>query len=232
MDQLGKVLIVEGSAVVRQLLEVLLSPHCAAVLSTKVSGEAKRLITEEEGLSLVLCNVLTPDGTGFDVLSHVQSLGSPKPEVVLLAVHPSSADRQRALEAGALGYLALPFSFRALRELLTKKPGWRRAASRRKAQPLARAALCEDAGDAPLVTWEVRNLSVSGALLKTHAPLAVGATMQLALELGNHVVRVTAEVVRVQEPSWANDSGVAVRFIEVGREERVLLQAFIAEKPS
>jgi hypothetical protein len=45
-------------------------------------------------------------------------------------------------------------------------------------------------------------------------------------------VRVTAEVVRVQEPSWANDSGVAVRFIEVGREERVLLQAFIAEKPS
>lgn len=229
MDRLGKVLIVEGSSVVRQLLEVLLSPHCAAVLSTDASGEAKRLIAEQDGLSLVLCNVLMPDGTGFDVLSHVQSLGSPKPEVVLLAVHPSSADRQRALEAGALGYLALPFSFRALRELLTKGPGWQRVASRRATRPLARAAVCEDAGNAPLVTWDVRNLSVSGALLKTHAPLPVGTTMQLALELGNHVVRVTAKVVRVQEPSWANDSGVAVRFVGIGREERTLLEAFIEE---
>jgi len=229
MDHLGKVLIVDGSVVVRQLLEVLLAPHCAAVLSTEASGEAKRLIAEQDDLSLVLCNMLTPDGTGFDVLSHVQSLGSPKPKVVLLAAHPSSADRQRALEAGALGYLAMPFSFRALRELLTQGPGWSRKAPRRTPRPLARAALCEDAGNAPLVAWEVRDLSVSGALLKTHAPLALGTKIELALELGNHVVRIASEVVRVQEPSWADDGGVAVRFIDVCREERTLLEAFIAE---
>jgi hypothetical protein len=65
------------------------------------------------------------------------------------------------------------------------------------------------------------DISVSGAFLETESPIRLGAMLDLDLEFdGQATVHVTAEVVRVQEPSWRRPGGVGVKFIKCSRRSK------------
>jgi len=228
MDVLSKVLVVDESAIFRNLMRVLLSPYAGSVLSAEGRRDACERIAEHADISLVLSDVCLHDGDGFAILSHVRELAEPRPRVLLLTKHPSEDDAKRAVGLGALGYLTKPITLQEIRRactngnLIPRRP-------RTKRPSFGKALLIEPAGehDAPLA-FEIHDLSVSGAFLETQGPIPVGTEVQLALILGDETVAVRARVVRIQEPSWANVAGVGIRFDELPDALRRSLEARIA----
>jgi CheY-like chemotaxis protein len=214
MVTLAKVLVVDGSETFRQLMQVLLSPYAGHVLTARGLGEACARIAEHADTSLVLSDVRLPDGDGFAVLARVCELAEPKPRVLLLSTHPNPGDEQRAVALGALGYLCKPITLQDIRRACKAGNLIPRQPPVRARRPSVGTALLIEPGadrDASL-SFEIRDLSVSGAFLATHGPVPVGTELQLALRLAGESLDVKARVVRIQEPSWASEAGVGVRF--------------------
>ncbi len=79
-----------------------------------------------------------------------------------------------------------------------------------------------------------RNLSESGILLRTAAPLLVGTAVQLDLALpGERTrLRLAAEVVRHALPEQEGIHGMGLRFVELRDAQRLALRRFIHERLS
>jgi CheY-like chemotaxis protein len=135
MARLGRLLVVDDSAVVRELLSVVFAPHCHSVVTAASAMKAIDALREDRGFDLVLCDVATPEGNGFDVLEYVASRETSMPGVVLVTARPREEDARRARELGALGYMAKPVSLRSLLAVLRQaghdwdpmRPGRRRS---------------------------------------------------------------------------------------------------------
>ncbi len=76
--------------------------------------------------------------------------------------------------------------------------------------------------------WGIRDVSISGAFLETHAPIPVGSELELALVFGTAVIHVTARVVRVQEPAWGQVGGVGIAFTRLRGDSRQFLESYVA----
>ncbi len=232
---LSKVLVVDGSAAFRESLETILKYHCEEVLITSGCREGEQKIAEHPDLSLVISDVVLPDGDGFEVLEYVASLDDAKPQVILLSGRRVEEDARRAVDAGAIGCLAKPVSFREISRLLrqTQASGIATRAVRRKS--LGKALLIDPRTKAAPrreershLAWDIRDVSITGAFLETTGPVPVGTRLDLALLFfGTVTVRVGAEVVRLQEPSWAHVGGVAVVFKDFDEGSKELLEGYI-----
>lgn len=227
MITLAKVLVVDGSETFRQLMQVLLSPYAGRVLAARGLHDACAQITEHADTSLVLSDVRLPDGDGFAILSRVRELAEPRPRVLLLSTRPNPDDEQRAGALGALGYLCKPITLQDIRRACKDGNLVPRVRARR---PSVGKALLMDPGASrgASLAFEIHDLSVSGAFLATHGPVPVGTELRLSLMLGDESLDVTARVVRIQEPSWANVAGVGVRFDDLPDAARRWLAARIA----
>jgi hypothetical protein len=74
----------------------------------------------------------------------------------------------------------------------------------------------------------VVNLSATGALLATAAPIALGSTLLMWLVLDRHAIPTHARVVRVQEPGWGVAAGCGVIFQYDSDENRRFVERFVA----
>ena len=234
--RLSKVLVVDGSVALRQSLETILSAHCEEVLTASGCREGKQKVAEHPDLSLVLSDVVLPDGDGFEVLEYVASLDEAKPQVILLSGRRMEEDATRAVEAGAIGFLAKPISFRDISRVLrqTERATWNAARAVRR-RSLGSAFLIDSRTKADPrreelshLAWDIRDVSINGAFLETNGPVPVGTRLDLALLFfGTVMARVRAEVVRLQEPSWAHVGGVAVVFKDFDEGSKELLEGYI-----
>jgi CheY-like chemotaxis protein len=228
MEILRKVLVVDESAIFRDLLRVMLSPYAGSVLSAAGRRDACERIAEHADISLVLSDVCLRDGDGFALLSHVREIAEPKPRVLLLTTHPSEDDAKRAAALGALAYLPKPTTLRDIRRACANgKLVPRRPPLRARRPSFGKALLIGPDDESAPLAFEIHDLSVSGAFLETQGPVPVGTEIQLALVLGGETLDVRARVVRIQEPSWANVAGVGVRFDELPDAARRSLEARI-----
>ena len=184
---------------------------------------------------VVICDVSLSNGDGFGLLDDVAALGEDRPGVILVAGQPMPDEERRALEKGAVGYLEKPIAFRDIAGVVKRRiHGVEQRALRRR--PGGRACLLgvgdhiglPDAGQ-PQILWYARDVSITGAFLETESPLPVSAKLDLALEFGDIRIRVTAMVVRVQEPSWGCGGGLGVSFLDYGDSAMEALQAFVTE---
>ena len=233
MLRLSKVLVVDGSVAFRESLETMLSYHCEEVFTASGCRQGKQKVAEHPDLSLVLSDVVLPDGDGFEVLEYVASLDDPKPQVILLSGRRVEEDTTRALDAGAIGCLAKPIWFRDISRVLKQTQGatWNAARTVRR-RTLGNAYLVDPGTKADPrrdefshLAWEIRDVSITGAFLETKGPFPVGTRLDLALLfVGTALVRVRAEVVRLQEPSWAHVGGVAVVFKDFDEGSKELLE--------
>ena len=77
----------------------------------------------------------------------------------------------------------------------------------------------------------ISNLSVSGALLETPGEIPIGRLLDLELRLEDgQVARVTAQVVRVQQPDWGLIGGVGVKFIRYGPGAHDALERYMDDE--
>ncbi len=231
----SRVLVVSGSSVFRDLLRLILDPHSGEVLVAADRREGRDRLARHGPLDVVICDVSQSSGDGFGLLGDVAALGDARPPVILVASQPVADEERRALELGAAGYLEKPIAFRDIAGLVKQRTtGVEERAPRRR--PGGRVCLIgvgdqidlPDAGQ-PQILWYARDVSVTGAFLETDSPLPISAKLDLAVEIGDVRIRVTAMVVRVQEPSWGCGGGLGVSFLDYGDSAMEALQAFVTE---
>ena len=108
----GPILIVEAVPNVLELLEVTLRFKGYAVLTARNGEEALDVISRQRPV-LIITDILMPDGDGWSAIAEVRRL---QPETRILAMSggaremPARAVLRIAQRAGALGFLAKPFS--------------------------------------------------------------------------------------------------------------------------
>ncbi|MGE7959876.1 sigma-54-dependent transcriptional regulator [Pseudomonas sp. NPDC089530] len=116
MSPRQKVLIVDGDPGVREYLEISLGRMQRHTRSARTLGEARRWL-EREGFDLCLSDLHLPDGTGLELLEHIQHQQLPMPLAILSASTRQETAAQ-ALQAGAIDVLSKPVALARLRELL------------------------------------------------------------------------------------------------------------------
>jgi CheY-like chemotaxis protein len=229
MDGVGSILVVDASATARETLRTLLAPHCRRVVTATSAREATEILERDDSLGLVLCDAVLPEQSGFDVLRFVRELAGRKPEVVLVSPWWIPADAQRAENEGALGYLVRPISLRDIARLWKmrnlKEQGLPPRTERR---PLAKVWLLDPfERGRTVLSWDLYDISTSGAFIETRGPLLIGSELHLEIIFGKESVRATARVVRVQEPCWMHVGGVGVVFTEIDAASRRVLEDIV-----
>ncbi|MDH3520800.1 MAG: response regulator [Myxococcales bacterium] len=232
--RLSKVLVVDDSAILRDMLRLCLAAHADRVLTATTAREGENRIAEHCDIDLVIAETLLPDGDGFRLLACVNSLEAPKPRVILTAVDASEEDADRALQMGAIGYLAKPIALRDVAAILKQHRGEWSGVRRPRRRSHGKACVLDRIRTAtrqrsspPQLFWYLRDVGETGAFLETESPIPVGTRFDLELEVGSAKVLVSAKVVRVQEPVWGNAGGVGVHFTDFGADARTYLNQYI-----
>jgi CheY-like chemotaxis protein len=228
--ELDTVLIVDGSPVARPLLARLLRSYCREIVELGSTEEAKLALSRHSDVSLVMVDTRV-GGDGLELLEYIARSAVERPPVIVLTAHPDLEEETRASLLGAIGYLAKPVS---LREILRTLRGFERpfapALPRVRAEAVAQAVVVDPQTKIEEIAWDVWDMSASGALVSSHAPIPAGTRLQLRIQLGDEVVPVEAEVVRAQEPSWGLVPGIGVVFHFEDAQQQEALERFIESK--
>ncbi len=110
MSQNETILVVEDEPAIAESVGYALRKSGYVALTATDLGSARSLT---EGVSLVLLDLMLPDGSGRDLLAEMRASGRTTP-VIVLSSRDSEEDRVEALEAGADDYVTKPFSPREI----------------------------------------------------------------------------------------------------------------------
>lgn len=132
--------------------------ECATAPST---ARAQDLL-DARSFDLLVLDVMTPTGSGVDLVKRIRAAGNAVP-VILLTALGDEEDRIRGLEAGADDYVTKPFSPREL--ALRAQAVVRRAAPARADRTLEAGALAIDA-ERRAATWRGAPLQLSPTELR------------------------------------------------------------------
>lgn len=121
-----RVLLVEDDASIRRFVELALDEHAIELLQAPTLAAA-RAVLQGGPVALVLCDLMLPDGSGFDLLREPAAQG---PRRVAFSAGVSAAQHQLLQQAGVHAVLRKPV---ALGELLacveTELAAWAEAAA-------------------------------------------------------------------------------------------------------
>jgi CheY-like chemotaxis protein len=225
---IGSLLVVDDSLVMREMLRTLLAVHCEAVHTAGSFAEALHELRWHGDLDLVLCDVALPDGDGLALLE-AEGASCPERRWILMTARPDPGGQERARALGAIEYLSKPVGFRDIARAL-RGYGHGRSGRGLPRTPLRLpASLVDPEGrNGPLVSLELLDVSASGAFLATPGPVPLGTRLRLQLALPAGPVRITARVVRVQEPAWGCCGGVGIRFEPASDSTAAALAAFLS----
>lgn len=118
-----KILVIDDDAVQRALLAAVFRKQGMEVLQA-ANGERGILLAGNERPDLIVSDVNMPDMDGFAVLENLRSepITATTP-FILIAANPNVADRHRARESGANGYLPKPVAISDLQALVNAQIG-------------------------------------------------------------------------------------------------------------
>jgi FixJ family two-component response regulator len=105
---LSVISVVDDDASVRSAIDNLLSSH-GYVVHTFASAEEFLQSTHLHNSSCVVADLQMPGMSGLDLLTHLHAEGHDAPFIFITAF-PEDSVRDRALKAGAIGFLAKPFA--------------------------------------------------------------------------------------------------------------------------
>lgn len=224
----SRALIVEDSRCMLDVLAYLLRAHVGEVLTAATYQAAVEQLEKHADIDLVICDVILPDGNGFQLLEHLGSAPGPAPRLLLVTARWAEDDWHRALSMGAIGYLPKPISLKEIRTAVSMPAKPRVRESRLRS--LAVAWVLDPVHRERLICLNLHNISATGALLDTSGPIPIGTEFELEIVLGEgRPVRARGTVVRVQEPSWLDAGGTAVHFDWVESPKR--LTEIICDSP-
>ncbi|MBI3906487.1 MAG: sigma-54-dependent Fis family transcriptional regulator [Pseudomonas fluorescens] len=112
-----KVLIVDDEPDIRELLEITLGRMKLETFNARNVGEAQSLLRRET-FDLCLTDMQLPDGTGLELVQHIQQR-HPQVQVAMITAYDSLENAINVLKAGAFDFLTKPVDLTRLRELVT-----------------------------------------------------------------------------------------------------------------
>jgi two-component system response regulator PilR (NtrC family) len=116
MNQKSTCLIVDDETDIRELLVMTLDRMDIETYSAGGVEEARALL-KQRAYSLCITDMQMQDGTGLDLLHHINEFHAGLPVAVITA-HASADNAVSALKAGAFDYLAKPISLKQLRPVV------------------------------------------------------------------------------------------------------------------
>lgn len=197
-------LIVEDHPDMRRLLSELLAGGFS--IRTAATCAEARAALDAAAPTAVLCDVLLPDGAGYDVLAHLR--GQRRLDGVPLLFVSALGDpeqRTRGLAAGADDYVAKPFS---AEELVARvESACERAEERRRALESQRLELVAELHD-----------GVSASLSRASMLLAAAERSQASSEIVSRARREVKEALAEARALMSVMDGAAVRWDELVHE--------------
>ena len=109
---MGRVLVVDDEAGVRESLRMLLKDECEVVTAENVSAALRAV--DDAPPDLILLDLIMPGGSGLRLLERMKHL-DPAPPVVVLTATQTVATAVDAMKLGAADYVTKPFEVEALR---------------------------------------------------------------------------------------------------------------------
>jgi two-component system response regulator PilR (NtrC family) len=116
MSPRKKVLVVDDEPDIRELLEITLGRMKLDTYSARNVGEALALL-QRETFDLCLTDMRLPDGSGLDLVQHIQQR-YPQIPVAMITAYGNLDTAINALKAGAFDFLTKPVDLTRLRELV------------------------------------------------------------------------------------------------------------------
>jgi len=116
MKEKPTVLIVDDEADIRELVEITLSRMGLRTDSVATVGEAKERLGEQ-AFDLCITDMRLPDGTGIDLVRHIQRQHTGLPVAVITA-YGSAQAAVESLKAGAFDFVSKPVDVPTLRKLV------------------------------------------------------------------------------------------------------------------
>jgi len=110
-------LIVDDEPDIRELLEITLGRMKLETFNARNVGEAQSLL-KSETFDLCLTDMQLPDGTGLELVQHIQQR-HPQVQVAMITAYASLETAINVLKAGAFDFLTKPVDLPRLRELVT-----------------------------------------------------------------------------------------------------------------
>jgi two-component system response regulator PilR (NtrC family) len=117
MSPRKKVLVVDDEPDIRELLEITLGRMKLDTYSARNVGEALALL-QRETFDLCLTDMRLPDGSGLDLVQHIQQR-YPQIPVAMITAYGNLDTAINALKAGAFDFLTKPVDLTRLRKLVT-----------------------------------------------------------------------------------------------------------------
>jgi two-component system response regulator PilR (NtrC family) len=117
MSPRQKVLIVDDEPDIRELLEITLGRMKLDTYSARDASEALALL-KRETFDLCLTDMRLPDGTGLELVQHIQQR-YPQTPVAMITAYGNVDTAINALKAGAFDFLTKPVDLNRLRELVS-----------------------------------------------------------------------------------------------------------------
>ena len=150
-----RVLCVDDHPIVRDGIAAIinLQPDMSLVGATATAGEALKRFSELRP-DVALVDLRLPDMDGFDLIKRLKDM-HPNARVIVLSSHEGDVDIQRALEAGAQGYVVKGI----VREELLETIRGVHAGKRRLPAPVAQK-LAEHMGEEPISRRELDVLAL------------------------------------------------------------------------
>jgi DNA-binding response OmpR family regulator len=108
----ARILVIEDDPRIRRIIDrgLRLAGHLPTMATDLAAGRAQWM---PQAFDLVVLDVMLPDGNGLSLLAERRVAGDETP-VLLLSAREESELHQRAVAAGAEGYLAKPFAYQDL----------------------------------------------------------------------------------------------------------------------
>jgi DNA-binding NtrC family response regulator len=116
--QRKSILVVDDDNHVTDSLQLILTDAGYQVSTARTFAQSTAILGNTQ-VDLVLTDLLLPDGTGIDVITHVKS-ETPEAEVILMTGHGSPDITIEAIKRGAYYYLEKPFALDRLHTLVTR----------------------------------------------------------------------------------------------------------------
>ena len=114
----SRALIVDDEPDIRELLELTLSRMDIDVTTAADVVEAKQCLKEKQSFHLCITDMRLPDGSGLDLLKHIQQVWPDLPVAVLTA-HGNMDLAIQSLKAGAFDFVSKPVDLAVLRHLVS-----------------------------------------------------------------------------------------------------------------
>jgi two-component system response regulator PilR (NtrC family) len=178
----ARLLVVDDEPDLRTLYELTLLRDGHDVETAGTVDDARLLITEHQ-YDAIITDMRLPDGTGLDVLRHLETTGRSEKAIVITA-HGSAENAVEALKAGAFDYLTKPVDLKQFRAVVagaieakdSLAPSLRSLTNARALKPASREEASADpaADSAPRqqAPRHTPQLTPSAPALRNHAALS------------------------------------------------------------